>query len=133
MSFTDDITFVKTKVLSKIGLPLAFYALMLSPIYGIGLPSFLGSMTDFTTLTNRGPPSQVSNEYIVTPRDFTPARINSASPVYDVPYSELEKAFDRIALRQPRTIAIDQDEATHRREYVQRAFLLRWLVVNDHQ
>jgi hypothetical protein len=59
---------LKSAVLKRIGAfkaPLGFYALMLAPIYGIGLPGPFGSMTDFSTLQNRGPPTQVSNEYIL--------------------------------------------------------------------
>jgi hypothetical protein len=59
---------LKNAVLKRIGAfkaPLGFYALMLAPIYGIGLPGPFGSMTDFSTLQNRGPPTQIANEYIL--------------------------------------------------------------------
>jgi uncharacterized protein (DUF1499 family) len=124
MSFVDDILSVKTTVLSKFGGPIGFYALMLAPIYGIGLP-FLGSMTDFSTLQNRGSPGVIANEYIVAPSSFTPARSNYP-PYFDVSADDLEKAFDVVALRQPRISAIANDESTHRREYVQRALIFRW-------
>ena len=124
MSFVDDILSVKSTVLSKFGGPIGFYALMLAPIYGIGLP-FFGSMTDFTTLQNRGSPGVIANEYIVAPSSFTPARSNYP-PYFDVSADDLEKAFDLVALRQPRITAIANDESTHRREYVQRALIFRW-------
>jgi uncharacterized protein (DUF1499 family) len=124
MSFVDDLVSVKSKVLSKFGGPIGFYALMLAPIYGIGLP-FFGSMTDFETLQNRGSPGVIANEYIVAPSSFTPARTNYP-PYFDVSAADLEKAFDTVALRQPRITAIATDESTHRREYVQRALIFRW-------
>jgi hypothetical protein len=50
---------------------------MLAPIYGIGLGPF-GSMTDFSTLTNR-PGGDMANEYIVAPEGYTPrAKAHSA-------------------------------------------------------
>lgn len=124
MTFIEDILSVKTKVFDKFAGPIGFYALMLAPVYGIGLP-FFGSMTDFSTLQNRGPPGVIANEYIVAPRDFTPARASTA-PVFDISAADLEKAFDTVVLRQPRISQIATDESTNRREYVQRALLFRW-------
>lgn len=124
MSLIDDILSVKSKVLSKFGGPIGFYALMLAPIYGIGLP-FFGSMTDFSTLQNRAAPGVIANEYIVAPSDFTPARSERA-PVFDVSAADLEKAFNLIVLKSPRISEIAVDESSHRREYVQRALIFRW-------
>lgn len=124
MGLLEDILSVKTKVLDKFGGPIGFYALMLAPVYGIGLP-FFGSMTDFSTLQNRAAPGVIANEYIVAPIDFTPARSERA-PVFDVSAADLEKALDLIVLKSPRISEIATDESTHRREYVQRALLFRW-------
>lgn len=124
MNFLSDLVAVKSKVLSKVGAPLGFYALMLAPIYGIGLP-FFGSMTDFSTLQNRGGPGVIANEHIVAPSSFTPAR-SSYAPIFAISATDLEKAFDKVALRQPRITAIANDESTQRREYVQRALIFRW-------
>jgi uncharacterized protein (DUF1499 family) len=124
MSSADDAPPVKESLLSKVKPALAFYALMLAPIYGIGLP-FLGSMTDFTVLQNRGSPGVIANEFIVAPSSFTPAR-TSYPPYFDVSAEVLESAFDKVALRQPRITAIAADKSTLRREYVQRALIFRW-------
>lgn len=51
----------------------------------------------------------------VAPQGFTPARAR-VSPTFDVSAADLEKAFDTVALRQPRISAIATDENTHRRE-----------------
>ena len=64
---------------------LGFYAVMNAPIYGIGAlgstgSNLLGSMTDFSTVVNRGGPTQmISNEYIVAPSGVAPkARVVKA-------------------------------------------------------
>jgi hypothetical protein len=51
----------------------------------------------------------------IAPQGFTPARAR-ISPTFDVSAADLEKAFDTVALRQPRISAIASDESTHRRE-----------------
>ncbi len=103
----------------------AFYAIMLAPVYGIGIPG-LGSMTDFTTLKNRGAPGTIANEYIVAPRDFTPARIDQVAPVYDVPAEVLKNEINKVVLSQPRVQFIAEDPPTRRIEYVQRTLIFRF-------
>ena len=122
---------------------LAWYALALSPIYGIGLPG-LGSKTDFQTLTNRcgsrDPNFKLCNEYIAAPPKFTPARVNPA-PVFDVSSSELEQLADRVVKRQPRITVVGADAASRTREYVQRTLIfqfpdvitMQFIPIDDHK
>ena len=64
--------YLKFKVIGKLLAPIVgFYGVMLAPLYGIGLPLWFGSMTDFSKLKNRGLPSMQANEYIVAPKGFT--------------------------------------------------------------
>ena len=106
---------------------IGFYALMLAPIYGIGLPLWFGSMTDFSVLQNRGLPGTIANEYIVAPYDFTPARINQISPEYNVPADKLKEEINKIVMKQPRIQFIASDyEKTQRIEYVQRTLFFRF-------
>ena len=52
----QDILNIKFKIIKQIAPIFGYYAVMLAPIYGIGLVPFLGSMTDFSSLRNRGSP-----------------------------------------------------------------------------
>lgn len=52
----QDILNIKLKIIKQIAPIFGYYAVMLAPIYGIGLVPFLGSMTDFSSLRNRGSP-----------------------------------------------------------------------------
>jgi uncharacterized protein (DUF1499 family) len=102
---------------------IGFYGVMLAPIYGIGLP-FLGSMTDFETLTNR----VSKNEYIVAPDEtYTPhARIDEYSPVYGISADELKKEIDKIVMKQPRTNFVAEDKSNNNVEYIQRTLIFRF-------
>jgi len=95
---------------------------MLAPIYGIGLPLWFGSITDFSILKNRA----TFNEYIVTPKGYTTARINEISPIYSITSKELHDVIDMIVLKQPRINKIIDDIKTNRIEYVQRSLIFRF-------
>jgi uncharacterized protein (DUF1499 family) len=115
------------KIISVFKPLIGFYALMLAPLYGIGLPLWFGSMTDFSTLQNRGLPGTIANEYIVAPYDYTPARINQIAPEYNIPPDELKNEINKIVMRQPRIRFIASDyEKTKRIEYVQRTLIFRF-------
>jgi uncharacterized protein (DUF1499 family) len=108
--------------LYKFRVAFGYYAVMLAPIYGIGLP-FFGSITDFSTLTNR----VSKNEYIVAPEGFTPkARIDEEASIYSVPPAVLKNEINKVILKQPRTQFIAEDPATNRVEYVQRSLIFRF-------
>jgi uncharacterized protein (DUF1499 family) len=96
----------------------------LAPIYGIGLPG-LGQMTDFSTLQNRCGPTVICNEYIVAPEGYTPAR-SVRAPVFGISADDLEKAIDKVVMRQPRITPIAKDPSTRRIEYVQRTLIFRF-------
>lgn len=98
---------------------------MLAPIYGIGIGPF-GSMTDFSTLKNRAPPSVIANEYIVAPADYTPARMNEYPKEYSVAADVLSEKIEQVVLRQPRITRIAVDPNTKRQEYVQRSLIFRF-------
>lgn len=102
-----------------------FYAFMLAPLYGIGIPG-LGSMTDFEMLRNRGLPGTIANEYIVAPYDYTPARIDQLAPQYSIPLDRLKNEIDKVVMRQPRIRYIASDPSTNRIEYVQRTLIFRF-------
>lgn len=115
------------KLISQFKPLIGFYALMLAPLYGIGLPLWFGSMTDFSTLQNRGLPGTISNEYIVAPYDYTPARLNAIAPEYDISADQLKNEIDKVVMRQPRVQFIASDyEKTRRIEYVQRSLIFRF-------
>ena len=76
---------------------IAFYVVMLAPIYGIGLPLWFGSITDFSTLKNRF----TLNEYIVIPKGYTNARIDEVSSIYPISSNQLHDVIDLIVLKQP--------------------------------
>ena len=52
----QDILNIKLKIIKQVAPIFGYYAIMLAPIYGIGLLPFLGSMTEFSSLKNRGLP-----------------------------------------------------------------------------
>lgn len=111
------------KVLNDYKGLIGFYAVMLAPIYGIGLP-FLGSMTDFETVKNR-----VSrNDYLVAPdNSYTPlATINEEAPLYEIPANKLRVEINKVVMRQPRISFIAEDKPTNRLEYVQRTLIFRF-------
>ena len=127
---TNSDTVQRAKGLFKSLRPiLGYYAVMLAPIYGVGLAPFLGEMTDFQTLTNecgsREPNYSLCHERIVAPPNFTPARAQLAK-VYDVSVDDLEKIADTVIKRQPRVTEVGVDALTHRREYVQRSLIFRF-------
>jgi uncharacterized protein (DUF1499 family) len=101
---------------------IAFYVVMLAPIYGIGLPLWFGSITDFSTLKNRF----TLNEYIVTPKGYTNARINEVSSIYPISSNKLHDVIDLIVLKQPRISKLTDDISTNRLEYVQRSLIFRF-------
>lgn len=101
---------------------IVFYVVMLAPIYGIGLPLWFGSITDFSTLKNRF----TFNEYIVTPKGYTNARINEVSSIYPVSSNKLHDIIDLIVLKQERINKITDDISTKRIEYVQRSLIFRF-------
>ena len=103
-----------------------FYSVMLAPIYGIGLPFFFGSMTNFETLQNRAHPGVIANEYIVAPLDFTPARIDQIPPEYNIPPSVLKEEINKVVRRQPRITFVAEDTNTNRLEYIQRSLIFRF-------
>lgn len=112
---------------------IGFYAIMNAPIYGIGLLSSsdvaggFGSMTDFSIVRNRLPPSMQANEYIMCPKGKCPNAQVIRSPEYNVDSKALEKIVDKVILSSDlRTNFIQEDKATNRREYVQRMRLLNW-------
>ena len=76
---------------------IAFYVVMLAPIYGIGLPLWFGSITDFSTLKNR----LTLNEYIVIPKGYTNARIDEVRSIYPISSNQLHDVIDLIVLKQP--------------------------------
>jgi uncharacterized protein (DUF1499 family) len=124
-NFVGDVLKTKGKIIKQISPALVWFALALSPIYGVGFGPF-GSMTDFSQLTNRGSPSSIANEYIVAPKGFTSARADAISPVYSIPAGELSGIVDEIVLSQPRITSIAEDPATQRKEWVQRSLLFRF-------
>ena len=120
---------IKATLLSRIKpvLPiLGFYAVMNAPIYGIGAlgstgSNLLGSMTDFSTVVNRGGPTQmISNEYIVAPSGVAPKARVVKAPQYGIEKAELAKIVDRVILTSSKVTPIATDEATGRMEFVQR-------------
>lgn len=120
-----DIVKIKGRVLRTFVPFLGFYALMLAPIYGIGIGPF-GSITDFSTLRNRGAATTVANEYIVAPSGFTPARTNEESKEYSLSADDLERVVDGIVKQEPRVVSIAADPNTRRREYIQRTPIFRF-------
>eukprot|EP00600_Ochromonadales_sp_CCMP1393_P008460 CAMPEP_0174954024 /NCGR_PEP_ID=MMETSP0004_2-20121128/194_1 /TAXON_ID=420556 /ORGANISM="Ochromonas sp., Strain CCMP1393" /LENGTH=180 /DNA_ID=CAMNT_0016201791 /DNA_START=257 /DNA_END=799 /DNA_ORIENTATION=+ len=129
MSQLEDTDGNKGNLIKKLGvLPgiAAYFAVMLAPIYGVGIGPF-GSMTDFSNLKNRGvTPTAVANEYIVAPKSFTPARANELSSKYPVSSLKLGEIIDKVVLEQPRTVRIGIDPVTSRQEYVQRSLIFRF-------
>eukprot|EP01041_Mallomonas_annulata_P012376 gene12376-26032_t len=121
----NDIT-KKLSFLKKFAPIIGFYAVMLAPIYGIGLPGFFGSMTDFTTVRNRGSPGTIANEFIIAPEKFTPKARAYEAPIYLCDADTLQKKFDEVILKQPRISYINEDKSTRRKEYVQRSLIFRF-------
>ena len=108
---------------------LGFYAVMNAPLYGIGAlgsqnSNFLGAMTDFTTVTNRGGTRVIANEYIVAPAGVAPKARVVKAPQFGIDKKELSKIVDRVILSGSvtggRVTPIAIDDATGRMEYVQR-------------
>jgi uncharacterized protein (DUF1499 family) len=125
-SFLEDIVSIKGGVFQKLK-PLApvagYFAVMLAPIYGIGLPLFLGKMTDFSTLKNRCFTS-LCNEYIVAPDEFTTARVNELPPSFSVSAEELKQQIDSVVMKQPRISKVAEE--ADKLEYVQRSLIFRF-------
>lgn len=123
----------KFKIIKKAAPILGFYAVMLAPIYGIGLgagilPGLgLGSITDFSKLRNRNIEGVISNEYILCPQTFCPkARVIEPS-TYNVPAEQLLSTMDDVILHQPRITVIDnEDVKALKKEYVQRTLIFRF-------
>lgn len=110
---------------------IAFYVVMNLPIYGVGVFSRgnsdgFGSMTDFSTVKNRGTTTTIANEYLVAPAKFAPyARVVKA-PEYSISEADLAKVIDKVVMRSPRISKIATDADTGRMEYVQRTLLFRF-------
>ena len=125
-SKSNDDTKLFSSIRKVLGPVIGFYSVMLAPIYGIGLFGPLGSMTDFSTLKNRGLPGMIANEYIVAPKGFSSARVNEIASEYSISADELSQAVDKVISRQPRITYITEDSLTKRKEYVQRSLIFRF-------
>ena len=122
-----DFASIKSKLIKNFLPLIGFYALMLAPIYGIGLPGFLGSMTDFQTVQNRGTATTIPNEYFIAPDNYMRrARAQLESEVYPVSADVLQDSLDKVITSLDRISYIDSDSSTRRKEYVQRALIFRW-------
>jgi uncharacterized protein (DUF1499 family) len=117
----------KLKLLKSLRPIIGFYALMLAPIYGTGSPiGFFGSMTDFSTLKNRGIPGMLTNEYIVAPKGFSSARTDDQPPTFPVSADKLGEAITKVVLRQPRITTVARDDETMRQGFVFRSLIFRF-------
>lgn len=112
---------VFAKTFKKFSPILGYYAVMLAPIYGIGLP-FFGSMTDFNTVRNR----ISNNEVIVAPSKFTPNARAFEAPEFNCDANTLQEKFDEVILKQPRITYVSEDVSTRRKEYIQRSLIFRF-------
>lgn len=127
-SMVGGILDIKKTVFSRLKpvLPvIGFYAVMNLNIYGHGLlgsknNKFLGGMTDFSTVTNRGSVTTIANEYLVAPAGVAPKARVVKAPQYGIDKGELAKIVDRVIITSPRVTPIATDEATGRIEFVQR-------------
>lgn len=118
---------LKVKLLKKVGGPIiGFYAVMLAPLYGIGLPGPFGTMTDFTTLKNKGIPGMIANEYIVAPNGFSSARTDDQPPKFPVSADKLGETITKVVAKQPRVTTVARDDATMRQEFVFRSLIFRF-------
>ena len=102
-----------------------FYVVMNSPIYGIGAlgstgSKFLGAMTDFSTVENRGGVTVIANEYIVAPPGVAPKARVVKAPEYAIDKEQLAQIIDRVILTSPKVTPIAKDGATGRMEFIQR-------------
>lgn len=123
----SSVGFFKSKIWRTVSPLLGFYAVMLAPIYGIGLGPGLGSITDFETLKNRNPEGVISNEYILCPPSFCPNARTVAPSVYAVPAETLLETIDRVIVRSPRVTVLDTSkEPPLKKEYVQRTLIFRF-------
>ena len=96
---------------------IGFYAVMNLNIYGLGLlgsenNKFLGGMTDFSTVTNRGGVTTIANEYLVAPVGVAPKARVVKAPQYSLDKAELSKIVDRVIMSSPRVTSIATDKAT---------------------
>ena len=93
----QDIVTSKLKLFKNVAPVLGYYAVMMAPIYGVGIGP-LGKMTDFNTVTNRIG-GEMANEYIITPKGYTPnARTLHEASIYDVPAEYLDNALTKVCL-----------------------------------
>ena len=123
----NNIGIFRSKLWRTISPILGFYAVMLAPIYGIGLGPGLGSITDFQTVKNRNPEGVISNEYILCPPSFCPNARTVPPSVYGVPAETLLETIDRVIVKSPRLTVLDTSKQPPlKREYVQRTLIFRF-------
>jgi uncharacterized protein (DUF1499 family) len=68
--------------------------------------------------------SRIPNQRLVAPRDYCAfATPHAVAPTYDVRAEVLAKAFDAVAMAQPRTVRKDRSGDRRRAEYEQRTLL----------
>lgn len=119
--------FFRSKLWRTVSPLLGFYAVMLAPIYGIGLGPGLGSITDFQSLRNRNPEGVISNEYILCPPSFCPNARTVSPSVYSVSAEDLLQTIDEVIVQSPRVTVIDTSkEPPLIREYIQRTLIFRF-------
>lgn len=102
---------------------------MLAPIYGIGIFSGLGTITDFSTLRNRCAEGVICNECIACPKDVCPRveRVDFTPAVYGVSATELLSRLDQVITNQPRITVLDTSkEPPLKKQYVQRSLIFRF-------
>jgi uncharacterized protein (DUF1499 family) len=79
-------------------------------------------MIDFATL-ERGP---TPNQYLLCPTSVCSTQTDGAAPVYDVPVTKLQAAWDEMIAEEPRVQVLRRDITNQQIDYVQRTRLLRF-------
>lgn len=72
-------------------------------------------------------PSSKPNQYLVAPDGYCRhASTNRKSPEFDCPPGELMRRFMSVATAAPRVAVLEEDQAGHRVDLIQRSALLRF-------
>src|SRR5690348_7295794 len=116
--------FLRWLLIAIAGIAIAFATLILEgqTLETVIFPVGEVPVIDFATLQRKPTP----NQYLLCPAAMCLAQTDGAAPVYNVPVSKLQVAWDQMLAEQPRVEVQRRDITNMQIDYVQRSRILRF-------
>ena len=116
--------FLRNLLITIVGIAIAAIALILEgeTLESVIFPIDEVPVIDFATL-ERGP---TPNRYLLCPESVCSTQTDGVAPVFDVPVTKLQAAWDELIAEEPRVQVLRRDITNQQIDYVQRTRFLRF-------